>query len=80
MATVGNHAIGYERFTNNWLGRKVSFTLCGNVFTGTVVETETFWGGGWHEIVTVEIDNDPKQVKVSLHRQACKRMEKVDHE
>lgn len=60
---------------DGWLGRRVSFLICGVEFTGTVVGTERhFLCNGTHDIVTVEIDGDPKQIKVQLHRQACRRI------
>jgi len=62
--------------TENWLGRRVAFRLCGVEFTGEVIEVEKFYlCNGIHEILTVEIENERKQVKVQLHRQACRRLE-----
>jgi len=59
-----------------YLGHRVSFFLCGHIFYGECVETEKFYlCNGTHEILTIELEGDKKQVKIQLHRQAVKVIE-----
>lgn len=56
-----------------YLGKRVSFFLCGKKFTGIVIGTEKFYlCNGVHDILEIELENERKQVKVQVHRQAVK--------
>lgn len=64
---------------NNWLGWRVKFTLCGVEMTGRVIEAERHYlCNGEHDILTVEVEGDPKQVKIQMHRQAFRRIGEED--
>ena len=64
-----------SRFAKKWLGKKVTFKMFGHSMTGEVIETKIHYlVTGIHYIVTVELF-DPKQMKVSLNRQAVRIVE-----
>lgn len=56
-----------------YLGHKVSFYLCGHIFTGEVIGTEkVYLSNGVHDILTIELEKERKQVQIQMHRQAVK--------
>ena len=58
---------------DHWLGKRVEFKICDTRFTGTVIATHReYLCNSIHEILTVEVENEHKQVKVEMHRQAFK--------
>jgi hypothetical protein len=62
--------------SDTYLGHRVQFQLGGHPFTGTVTETERrYLCNGTHDILTVELDHEPKQVYIQMHRQAVKLIE-----
>jgi hypothetical protein len=58
---------------DTYLGHRVSFNLAGHKMTGKVVGTERHHlANGVHDILEIELENDRKQVKIQMHRQAVK--------
>jgi hypothetical protein len=58
---------------DKYLGHRVSFTLAGHKMTGSVIGTERHHlANGVHDILEIEVENERKQVKVQMHRQAVK--------
>jgi hypothetical protein len=71
----GRFVSGKESWMDTWLGHQVSFILLGNRIVGEVVSAERFYlGNGIHDILEIEVF-DPKQIKIQVHRQACKRLD-----
>lgn len=54
----------------HWLGKTVTFKLNGIEFEGEVVATHREYNVcGIHDILTVELSNETKEVKIEGHRQ-----------
>lgn len=60
---------------DHWLGHKVSFKMNGHRFIGEVVGTHRHYlVNGIHDILTVELEGEKKQVKIEGHRQMFRRI------
>ena len=59
-----------------YIGRRVSFKLCGHIIAGRVTATKkVFLCNGIHDILEIEPEGERKQVKINLHRQAVTLLE-----
>jgi hypothetical protein len=58
---------------DKYLGKRVSFNLCGKIITGEVISTHReYLCNGIHDILEIEPEGERKQIKIQLHRQAVK--------
>ena len=61
---------------DKYLGHRVSFSLCGHTMIGEVIGTEKHYlCNGVHDILEIELENERKQVKIQMHRQAVKLLD-----
>lgn len=78
IVTIATHIEPHQGLFPVWdgdgyLGEQCEFTLCGHVMHGEIIEVEReYLCNGIHDIVTVEVAQERKQVKVSMHRQAVR--------
>lgn len=62
-----------QEWGDKYLGKTVQFSLNNHKMIGKVVSTERYFlANGIHDILEIELENDKKQVKIQIHRQAVK--------
>jgi hypothetical protein len=68
--------VTHDNLACRWLGKTVVFTLGEVQLTGEVIETERLHlCNGVHDILTVEVWDRDRQIKIQAHRQSFKRVD-----